>query len=457
MTTTSSDACAEKHIHVLTSRQRAVALRVCIALVMGAYLSPSQAQTGVEAARLLNSRFNSTPAQCVGRTPVFACSGVALRGVVNNPNQSFWVPAPVDSAALGFAFLRKDHAAPLAQAASGYVLFDRLSAVSLGKPYKASMSTDTVLVSDWNAQLPAQLPIQGLFYSTHEAASLLQAQHNQRDYYQATGTWLPILRLQPDDPEGKVFGFAQEDQLVEGYRVAKRLNERYQDTTMRCRGNSTPFDCNGVLVRTVDVGPFDFWNPSPQSVAIQYVSFSYLRRDASVNIVVSPQGYATRELAAPAVYPFVLGCSYPVDAGTHGAQTGNKNACTFSGVCSQLGITSVAAWSTRYKGVSWSSCSVGTDATALTFMNDIRRQVPGVVGWNEMMVQVWPQNIGRALAIQAVFYSTTTFYSGNGRPGSRTLQRQYFDKTQKLVPLLKLDLHAADGQVFSYEPDDQSL
>lgn len=457
MTTTPSVACARLLIHPLANRRRTLALRACIALLLGAYLSPGQAQTGLEAARMLNSRFNSTPAQCVGRTPVFACSGVVLRGVVNNPNQSFWVPAPVDSAALGFAFLRKDRAAPSPAPTSGYVLFDRLSAVSAGKPYKATMSADKLLVSDWNAQLPAQLPIQGLFYSSRQAANLLQAQRNQRDYFKATGLWLPILRLQPDDPEGKVFGFAQEDQLVEGYRVAKRLNERYQDTTMHCRGNRGPFNCSGVFVRTVGLGAFDFWNPSPQSIAIRHVSFSYLRRDASVSVVVSPQGYVTRELAAPAVHPFVLGCSYPVDAGTVGAQSGNGNACTFSGVCSQLGITSVASWSSQYKGVLWKSCSIGTDATALTLVNDIRRQVPGVVGWNEMMFQVWPQNIGQKLPIQAVFYSTTTHYAGDGRPGSLTFQRQYFNKTQKQLPLLKLDLRFANGQVFSYDPNDQGL
>lgn len=423
-------------------------------------LGNAHALSGPQTAAQLNARYVNTPVLCVGRTPAFTCSGILLRALAPNQPQVFWEPAVDEGSTLRFTFVRQDQPRATLGSASGFLLFDRLTAVAQGKPYQAMLQAanpSEVVVSGWAPQAPAQLAIQGVFYDTRVTEGLLQAQRSQRDYYQATGLWLPVLRLQLDEPQGKVFGFAQQDQLFEGYRVARRLNARYQDTAMHCRDGRAPFDCTGVFVRTVTVGGFDFWDPSPQSNAIQYVSFSYWRRDAGVSLAVSPQGYVTRELAAPAVTPFVLGCSYPVDAGTHGAQSGNNNACTFSGVCSQMGIDSVAAWSSRYKGVLWKSCSLGTDAAALTLMNDIRQQVPGVVGWNELMMKVWPQKMGRALPIEAVFYSPTTFWGGEGRTGSRTFQRQYFTRTDRQLPLLKLNAQAPDGQVFSYAPEDQGL
>lgn len=431
--------------------------QLCLGVGLCLALGTAHGLSGTQTAQQLNVRYANTPAQCVARTPAFACSGVLLRTVAPAHGAAFWVPAADESGALRFEFLRKDRAGTLAQPVVGYLLFDRLTAVGLGKPYQASLGAAQVLVSDWNAQLPAQLPIQGLFYDTREVTGLLHAQRRQRDYFQATGLWLPILRFQPDHAQGKVFGFARQDQLDDGLRVARRLNARYQDTTMQCREDRPPFACSGVFARTVGVGAFDFWNPSPQSITIQHVSFSYLRRDGNVSIVVSPQGYVARELAAPVVAPFEHTCTYPVDGGTHGVQAGSRSGCTFAGVCSQMGLDSVAAWATRYKGVLYQSCSLGTDAATLALMNDIRRQVPGVTGWNEAMFKVWPQNIGKALGVEAVFYSNTTLYVGDGRPGARTFQRQYFNKTATQLPLFKLDLQRPDGQVFSYDPQDQNL
>lgn len=437
-----------------------IILQAWVGCLLWLLLSPAHALSGVQTALQLNARFNATPAQCVGRSPEFACSGVLAGPVTQSDGQRFWRADDSASTTRRLLFLRKDRAdLPLAGGA-GFLVFDRLTATGLGKSYQAAVSAtlpSEVVVTSWNDQAPGALPVQAVYYDTRAPRSLLLAQRSQRDYFQATGLWLPVVRLQVGEPEGRVFGFAQEDQLNEGYRVSQRLNGRYRDSTMQCRRGRTPFDCSGVFIRTVGVGAFDFWNPSPQSNAIQYVSFSYLRRDTAVSLAVSPQGYVVRELAAPAVSPLEVGCSYPVDAGTHGAQSGNKNACTFSGVCSQMGIDSVTAWSNRYRGVLWTSCAMGTDAKALALMNDIRRQVPGVVGWNEVMFKVWPQNLGSTLPIEAVFYSTTTFFTGDGRPGSRAFQRQYLDKTNRQLPLLKLNAQAPDGQVFSYDPQDQNL
>lgn len=53
-----------------------IILRGCAVWLLWVCLAPVQAQNGMQAAAQLNTRFNSTPAQCVGRTqplPVAGC------------------------------------------------------------------------------------------------------------------------------------------------------------------------------------------------------------------------------------------------------------------------------------------------------------------------------------------------------------------------------------------------
>lgn len=444
-------------------------MRLTRMLLVGAalnlWLGTAYAVTGAQTAAQLNARYSNTPAQCVARTPAFNCSGVLLRSVSVPPNRQFWAITDPGSSTLRFDYVRKDRMPAPLNAAAGYVLFDRLTAVGLNKAYQGTQmpaSAAVVQINTEAAQAPAQLAIQGLFYDAQRPNGLRQAQRNQVDYFNATGVWLPVLRLQFDEPRGQVFGFSQQDQLYDGYRVTQRLNARYGQTALTCRNGQSAFDCNGVLLRSSGVGAFRTWNPSPYSVKAGGVSFSYLRRDANIRVVVWPQGYLIRELAAPVAYRLSLGCLYAADASTH--YSGSANPCTFRGWCEQMNpaVTSTAAWTTFIRGNPFSSCAFRADVSALKLMLDIRRNVPGLTGWNEFMVNTWPQNIAQKLPLEAFFYSQTAHYLGQqpgveGLSGGQSFQSNYLEDTGRFLPLVKLDVLAANGQPFSFDPNAQAL
>ncbi|MGG7676040.1 hypothetical protein ACQ4OE_26740, partial [Pseudomonas sp. WC2] len=68
-------------------------------------------------------------------------------------------------------------------------------------------------IRNWSEQTPDKLPILGLFYDVNRPQSLLGAQKDQRDYFTATGNWLPVLRMDLTQAPQSVFGFRQDDQL----------------------------------------------------------------------------------------------------------------------------------------------------------------------------------------------------------------------------------------------------
>lgn len=172
-----------------------VASKLICGIALCVLLGSAHAVGSPQVAMQLNARYSSTPAQCVGRAPAFACSGVLLRAVPASDVETFWEKD--DAAQL--IFLRKDRALDGLAAPSGFVLFDRLTAVGLGKPYQAGSSAGGVVVSTWNAQVPAQLPIQAIFYDVTRAGALAAAQRSQRAYFDATAQWLPVVRLHLGD------------------------------------------------------------------------------------------------------------------------------------------------------------------------------------------------------------------------------------------------------------------
>lgn len=307
-------------------------------------------------------------------------------------------------------------------------------------------------VRNWDAQAPAQVPVQALFYDMTQTGGLRVAQRNQRDYHAATGQWLPILRLDLVGAEGAVFGFNLQDQLYVGYEVANRLNARYFDTAMTCPDGRASFYCNGVVLRGTDATEaYQSWNPSPISQGNNGVSTTYIRADAQVLKPVWRQGFIFKEWAAPAAYPLTMGCAYPVDAGT----SNMAEACSSRGVCQQMGIDSVDAWMARYGDNRYVSCSFSTTPEQIQLTIDIRVRL-GDRDWNEFMVRTWPQDIPEQLPIDAVFYGEALF-PGNGPVGSRYLQDDYFNETGRFLPIVELRLDVPDGQVFRFTPEDQCL
>ncbi|QKZ04580.1 hypothetical protein [Pseudomonas eucalypticola] len=304
-------------------------------------------------------------------------------------------------------------------------------------------SAPVMRIRNWDAAMPAQLAVSAVFYDITATGALSGAQRDQLAWFQATGEWLPVLRFQRDEPNGRVFGFELGDQLYRGYGIAAALNARYQALESTCQDARPAFYCNGVLVRAAEASTsFHAWNPSPNSVSRNGVSFTYLRADSRVAKLAGTAGFVFRESAAPVAFPVTLRCAYPANAGTSGI----PDSCR--AFCDSAGITTGEAWRARYAGNPGSSCAFRPAIDAFALSLQVRAFFSST-DWNEIIIGAWPQDIPTQLPLEAFFYS------GAGLNNARFMQRDYTTVTGRHLPLVALDLAAPGGQVFSYAPADQ--
>ncbi|MBV6286137.1 hypothetical protein [Pseudomonas aegrilactucae] len=409
-----------------------------------------QAQEGTSTAQLLNARYLTATRTCVGGLAPLNCSGVLARTLDGAHPTPFW-KHDAQAIAQGyepFTFLREDQSQMLARDSHGYLLFDRLTAVALAQPWDvvAGQQPDErpLRVQNWDESLPARIGIQALYYyplnAPGKATGLAGAQRNQLAYFQATGTWLPIVRVDLDTQGGHVFGFDQQDQLYNGQRVAERLNQRFAEVASTCRDGRAAFYCYGVLIRAVQgAASFKSWNPSSNSVGRNGVSFSYIRADVGTQRLAGTEGLIYRETAAPVLNPLIVRCAYPANAGTSGI----PDSCRAS--CESRGITTVAAWRSQNSG-----CAFAPNPAQFQLNIDVNAHGGA---WNEIIIAAWAQNIPRQLALEASFYTR----GSGGLNGARYIQRDYYEQAQKVVPVIQVNLGAGNGQVFAFLPQDQNL
>ncbi|WP_415764371.1 hypothetical protein [Pseudomonas sp. ZB1P45] len=411
-------------------------------------------------AQLLNARYRLTPSACVGATAVHFCSGVLVRRSQNAPTVGFWKLSAeaVASGVERFDYWRLDRAPVIVDRPNGFVFTDVFTAIGLGKQLDVlpAASDSEASVKNWDDAAPTRIPLQALFYDLGAAGALRGAQRDQLAYFQTTGEWLPVLRLQRDEAQQSLFGFNQADQLYVGYQVAARLNARYADTSPTCRDGRAAFYCNGVLIRTTDQSTaFHSWNPSPGSVRGNGASFSYLRADARVVRLYKAQGFVIREQSAPVGNPMSLRCAFPFDAGTGGS----ADVCRVStGLCSEVGVTSVGIWSSRYSAAPYRSCAFDVDPQQFQLSIAVRPSAnDSVYGWNELMIAAWAQDNPKQLPIEAFIYTTQALVGGNGLAGAKYDQKDYFQVTGRYIPIMRVTLNATPGQVFVFNPQEQGV
>lgn len=314
-----------------------------------------------------------------------------------------------------------------------------------------SARTNQLQVKNWDASAPLSVPVQALFYDISKTGALRAAQSDQRDFFDATGQWLPVLRMDLNDSSGSVFGFNLQDQLYVGYQIAARMNARYVDTRVECPGGLAAYYCNGVLFRSNNATTaFHAWNPSPGSTMNNGVSFSYARQDLTIDKLVysRPFGFTFKESAAPAVYSATVRCAYPYDAAT----SNSPDPCTFRGACQALGIESVALWMVQYAGNPGRGCAFdGQSPSQFQLSIDVRHAFPERGDWNEIMVAAWTQDIPEQLPLESFFFQT----GSSGLPQAQFIQNDYFQQTQRFLPLVEMNLGTTDGTLFTYDPANQ--
>ncbi|MFJ2995797.1 hypothetical protein, partial [Pandoraea sp. NPDC087047] len=321
-------------------------------------------------------------------------------------------------------------------------------------------SPTMLLLAAWDPARPETIPLQAFYYDVANGGQLTQAQRYQRQYFDATGQWLPILRMAMTGGVPTAFGFDERDQLDYGIALAQRLNERFGDTSP-CPRDQAAFMCNGVIVRVTGYGTgFHSWNPSPTAVRLHGVSMTYMRTDAhifdvahggGVGLIFSPFG-------APVQTPLVARCMFPSDGWTDlRADKCGMRSIPQSAPCAQLGITTLEAWRANYVATGYDyQCSLGVDKDAFDLSLLARTTFPATPPyeewWNELVVAPWPQDVPEQIPLEAVMY---TKESADLRAGARYIQNDYFNQTGRFLPIIKVDIPGHPQAPFSYTPGDQ--
>ncbi|WP_231747098.1 hypothetical protein [Burkholderia sp. BDU5] len=311
-----------------------------------------------------------------------------------------------------------------------------------------------VLIEAWNDSRPASLPIQAVFYDISHGGQLSQAQHYQLQYFNATGQWLPIVQVYFGANGKAIFGYDAKDQLDRGYRLVTDLVRRFENMSPVCEDGSPAFFCDGVLIRNTGYGAtFHSWNPSPNSVSRNGVSFSYARSDVGMTILAggaNSEGLIMSELRFPTSYPLELRCAFPSNAGT-GGRSDSCNRGTDHRFCDEIGVTTIAAWKTHYAAVgAGGQCAFRPDIINFQLSIAVRVEL-GVAraNHNEIIIGAWPQDIPTQLPIEAFYYS------GANLGGAQYIQQDYMRTTGRFIPIIRVNLTLGGAGMFSYFPNDQ--
>jgi len=312
-----------------------------------------------------------------------------------------------------------------------------------------SRQATAVMVRNWDDQRAGRIPFRGLFYLDSQADALLAAQADQRRYFQHTGLWLPVLRVNLKEPNGLIFAYRPDDQLSNGFTVADRLNHRFADVAMTCPDGRPAYYCNGVLVRgTGSLTTRHAWNLQAHNIDDNVVSFSYLRRDLGIQKLFRPYGLVFKSLSEPSAHPVTLRCAYPDEAGTGGP----GDDCAEAIRCDTLGITSYQKWMevTPHPGL---SCPFAPTVEQFQLSIVVRDSRPDLRdGYNEILLAAWPQDIPTQLPMEGFYYDPL---GGGSLARAQFIQRDYFNETGRFLPLLRVRFESTDQFMFSYELAEQ--
>ncbi|WP_196588932.1 halovibrin HvnA [Aliivibrio fischeri] len=260
----------------------------------------------------------------------------------------------------------------------------------------------------------------------------------------------------------------------QGDSLVQALRNDYNDTSQDCNG-SPAFLCSGITFRGNEPGNYHVWNPSPNAIDSDGVSFSYLRKDSKYSKLAYgyESGYIMYQIFGAPSEKIDLDylCFFPIDAATN---TRAQNGCgTYPGVsgsqsCDEQGIYTSSEWKTHYSNGNGShthQCSfnlrenAASDTTqnfaeGIKSMATIANESFGTQ--NELRLAVWPQNIGDILPIQAFFYIDG---SSKGLSEAQIYQKDFYGETKIAIPVIKMTLPDNKNQdaQFTFNMNDQAI
>ncbi|VVE45647.1 hypothetical protein PAQ31011_04411 [Pandoraea aquatica] len=255
---------------------------------------------------------------------------------------------------------------------------------------------------------------------------------------------------------------------VNGQEIADSLNARYVNRASDCAGRPA-HECSGVMVRVFGLDSDPPISPTPDQIARNAVSFSFIRDDIPTTLLFQT-GWAGMVVNTGDNAGFVrltVRCAWPYDAYTNfrpdgcGRATGDMTPTIKSRPCAQQGIDTPEKWAAHFaslgdnKPYKYFSCGFAPTVEGFNLSIASHALIPNPEDrrrWNEILIAAWREEDVPALPIEALFFTPDT---GISIGLVHVKQCAIFFATSRRIPLLRLDLEKADKKIFSFDPADQ--
>ncbi len=287
-----------------------------------------------------------------------------------------------------------------------------------------------------------------------------------------------FLLLLSGVPPCAAAGYNYSSALAElGAATVAELTRRYHDDRDNCGAEwLAQYRCAGVLLRgTSTSSAYNTWEPNPATVeAGRGMTFSYLGLSAPLPMTIGSKGYIAYPGQLAPDYKFKLDflCAFPVSGasshrdakgcGQHKLQEGSR-ACFEERVFSAeqyrqkyLVAAADAPLQQRQCGFSLRHASGNSSAHAFRQMLKLTQEVPysGANDQNELLADNPPAGTTSAQwPIEAFYYN-----KADGLEGAQIDQRNYFDKSGIMLPIIRITLpvRGQSEALFEYLPSDQA-
>ncbi|RON79917.1 hypothetical protein BK670_20700 [Pseudomonas fluorescens] len=269
------------------------------------------------------------------------------------------------------------------------------------------------------------------------------------------------------------FVFSAAANAMSGQALVTDLNTKYQSNVAQCSNGAPAYYCSGVLLRAVDYSTsFKFWDYGSQATKLGSVAFTYIRSDVGSTTLNSNRksGFILKDQTSALVAGKVLNlrCIFPFPTESldiradHGCGFAPKNMQVDPDLanCAKLWGSPVtaAAWLKNFKehqSLPQNQCSLST-VVAAQFKASLEAHKLVDATWTakpmEVLVQTWDESKPEKIPVEAVFYDATVPAK---LADAQKFQREYYAATSLYVPVIRMNLTAANKEIFSFSATDQ--
>ncbi|MBC3774839.1 hypothetical protein [Pseudomonas sp. SWRI99] len=270
-----------------------------------------------------------------------------------------------------------------------------------------------------------------------------------------------------------IIGFSTAVHAMSGQALVTDLNARFNSNVAQCSNGAPAYHCSGILLRAVDYSAyFKFWDYGSKATTLGSVAFTYIRSDVGSTTLNGNRksGFILKDqISALAEDKAVnLRCIFPFptesldERADHGCGFAPKveGADTDLANCAKLAVPAVtaAAWLKNFQehsSLPKNQCSLSTRvATQFKAGLEVHNMIDTT--WaakpTEVLVETWDEKMPEKLPVEAVFYDAATPAK---LVDAQKFQRDYYLETSLFVPVVKINMLAANGDIFIYDASEQ--